>query len=62
MSKKYCPFKKMIEPYNGCQLESFTECIESECMAWSENDKLCSLCSDKRVYNVEARVDTRYHL
>jgi len=52
----------MIEPYNGCQLESFTECIESECMAWSENDKLCSLCSDKRVYNVEARVDTRYHL
>ena len=59
MSKKKCPFRKRINYY---ALEEFEDCIENDCSAWDENEKICNLYSSKRVFNVEARCDTRYSL
>lgn len=59
---KLCPFRKMTEKFNSGFIENFCACVGSDCSAWSEVDKVCSLCSDKRIYNIEARVDTRYNL
>lgn len=77
MSKKKCPFRKRInymgyhdgsykairkQPESTYALEEFEDCIENDCSAWDENEKICNLCSSKRVFNVEARCDTRYDL
>ena len=61
-NRKLCPFRKVTERFNSGMLEHFVECYGEECSAWSEADKICSLCNDKRTFNVEARVDTRYLL
>lgn len=57
-----CPFRKITERFNPGMIEYFVECVGETCSAWSEHDNVCSLCSDKRVFNIEARVDTRYKL
>ena len=60
-NKKLCPFRKITERFNSGMLENFAECYGELCSAWSIADNVCSICSDKRVFNVEARVDTRYN-
>lgn len=68
MNKKKCPFKKHIS-YIGYHdgrhnallkqseathaVEDFEDCIKSDCMAWDEQDNICSMFSSKRVFNVE---------
>jgi hypothetical protein len=59
---KLCPYRKYSEKFISGYKEHFCQCVGSDCTAWSETDKVCSLCSDKRTFNVEARVDTRYNL
>lgn len=59
---KLCPFRKDTSTLGNGTVETFLECLGSRCMAWSESDNICSICSDKRTFNVEARVDTRYNL
>ena len=59
---KLCPYRKMTEKFNSGFIENFVVCYGEDCSAWSITDNVCSLCSDRRTFNVEARVDTRYSL
>lgn len=62
MSDKKCPLMKRKKVINGAMEDIFLPCIKNDCMAWDEQDNICSMFSSKRVFSVEAKVDTRYSL
>ena len=53
MSDKKCPLMKRQEVFNGALEDIFLPCIKNDCMAWDEQDNICSMFSSKRVFNVE---------
>lgn len=49
-----CPFRKKDDGLYKLN-EEFKDCYKGNCMAYNDDLRICNLCSDKRIYNLEIK-------